>query len=204
MGRDRAYEQDQSDAELIGRSRTSAEAFSVIFERHFAAVHRYLARRVGVNRADDLVAQTFVVAFERRGVFDERIAGVRPWLFGIATNVMRNELRSEQRMLGAIARLDPGSAGDLYDEVERSLARVAAASEVARLAHALAALDRGQRDVLLLHAWAELSHDEIAQALSVPVGTVYSRLSRARSAMKLARVALAADPSAQRRRTGHD
>jgi RNA polymerase sigma factor (sigma-70 family) len=166
--------------------------FGVVFDRHFVAVHRYLARRVGRNRADDLAAQTFVVAFARRGVFDESVASARPWLLGIATNLMRNELRAEQRLLAALARLDSGSAGDLADEVERSLARASAASEVAQVASALGELDRDQRDVLLLWAWGELSYEEIASALAIPIGTVRSRLSRARSVLKRA---LADDPS---------
>jgi RNA polymerase sigma-70 factor (ECF subfamily) len=184
---------DDSDAEMILRSRVDPEAFSGIFDRHFAAIHRYLARRVGVSRADDLAAQTFVVAFRRRADFDDHRGNARPWLFGIATNVMRNELRTEQRMLAAIARLDPASAGDLLDEAERSVARAAAAGEVARLATTLAGLDRGQRDVLLLHAWGDLSQAEIAQALGIALGTVYSRLSRARAALRQAADALAAE-----------
>jgi RNA polymerase sigma factor (sigma-70 family) len=185
-------EREATDATLIVRSRVESEVFGVVFDRHFVAVHRYLARRVGRNRADDLAAQTFVVAFARRGAFDQSVASARPWLLGIATNLMRNELRAEQRLLGALARLDSGSAGDLADEVERSLARASAVSEVAQVASALGELDRDQRDVLLLWAWGELSYEEIASALAIPIGTVRSRLSRARSAL---RRALADDPS---------
>ena len=171
---------------LIARSLVEPAAFSAVFDRHFARVHRYLARRVGRGRADDLAAQTFVVAFDRRGSFSGAAQSARPWLFGIATNVLRNELRSERRMLAAIARLDPASAGDLADEVERTLARADAAEDAARIAGALALLDSDQRDVLLLHAWGELSNQEIAVALSVPAGTVRSRLSRARATLQRA------------------
>jgi RNA polymerase sigma-70 factor (ECF subfamily) len=174
------------DAAVIERSLADGEAFSPIVDRHFVVVHRYLARRVGRDRADDLAAQTFAVAFTRRDRFDGSAVSARPWLFGIATNLLRNELRSERRMLVAIARLDAASAGDLVDEVERSLARADAAHEVARLAGAIAALDDDQRDVLLLYAWGELSQAEIAAALQVPVGTVYSRLSRARARLQRA------------------
>jgi RNA polymerase sigma factor (sigma-70 family) len=107
-------------------------------------------------------------------------------LFGIATNVLRNELRSERRMLAAVARLDPSEAGDLAEEVERTLARADAAADAARVAGALALLDSDQRDVLLLHAWGELSNQEIADALGVPGGTVRSRLARARATLQLA------------------
>ena len=177
---------EPSDAALIARSSAEADAFSTIFDRHFAAVHRYLARRVGRSRADDLASQTFVVAFERRADFEPAAASACPWLLGIATNLMRNELRAEQRLLRAIAQLDPAAAGDLTDEAERSLARADAASEVARMAGALAALDSAQRDVLLLYAWGELSYEQIAHALAIPTGTVRSRLSRARSTLQRA------------------
>jgi len=176
----------QSDAVLIARSRTDPQAFSAIVDRHFVAIHRYLARRTGTDRADDLAAQAFAVAFRRRGDFDDAAESARPWLFGIATNVLRNDARSERRMLAAIARLDPAGAGELADEVERSVARADAASEVARIAGAIEALDPDQRDVLLLNAWADLSQGEIAASLGVPVGTVYSRLSRARKTLRRA------------------
>jgi RNA polymerase sigma factor (sigma-70 family) len=176
----------QSDAAVIAHSRTDRQAFSTIVDRHFAVIHRYLARRIGGDRADDLAAQAFAVAFRRRGDFDAGADSARPWLFGIATNVLRNDLRSERRMLAAIARLDRTGADDFADEVERSVARAQAASEVAQLAGAIAALDPDQRDVLLLHAWGELSQGEIAAALGIPVGTVYSRLSRARASLQRA------------------
>jgi RNA polymerase sigma factor (sigma-70 family) len=170
-----------SDAALIARSLAEPEVFSTIFDRHFAAIHRYLARRVGSARADDLASHAFVVAFERRTSFSVDVASARPWLFGIATNLMRNEARSERRLLAAVARLDAESAGDLQEEVERTLARVDASRDVNRIAAILAALGSDQRDVLLLHAWGDLSYEEIARALSIPIGTVRSRLSRVRS-----------------------
>jgi RNA polymerase sigma-70 factor, ECF subfamily len=174
------------DAALIAQSGERPDAFSVIFDRHFAAVQRYLARRVGKARADDLAAQTFVVAFERRRVFDREATSARPWLFGIANNLMRNEVRAERRLLRALARLDAASAEDLADEAERALSRADAASALAEIAGALAALDDDQRDVLLLYAWGELTYEEIAQALAIPTGTVRSRLSRARSTLQTA------------------
>jgi RNA polymerase sigma factor (sigma-70 family) len=175
-----------TDAAVIARSRADSQAFSTIVDRHFATIHRYLARRIGSDRADDLAAQVFAVAFRRRSDFDEDAVSARPWLFGIATNVLRNDLRSERRMLAAIARLDRGAESCWADEVERSLARADAASEIARIAGAITALDPDQRDVLLLHAWGELSQSEIAASLGVPVGTVYSRLSRARASLQRA------------------
>jgi RNA polymerase sigma-70 factor (ECF subfamily) len=176
--------QPPSDAALIARSLGEPEVFSTVFDRHFAVIHRYLARRVGSTRADDLASQTFAVAFERRATFDQRIDNARPWLFGIATNLMRNETRAERRLFAALARLQSADAGDVVDDVERTLARLDATGEVARIAALLADLDADQRDVLLLHAWGDLSYEEIASALSLPVGTVRSRLSRVRSKLR--------------------
>jgi RNA polymerase sigma factor (sigma-70 family) len=175
-----------SDAAVIARSRTDPQAFSAIVDRHFAVIHRYLARRIGSDRADDLAAQAFAIAFRRRGDFEESAASARPWLFGIATNVMRNDARAERRMLAAIERLDRGGLEDSADELERSLARADASREAARIASAIVALDTDQRDVLLLHAWGELSQSEIAASLGIPLGTVYSRLSRARASVRRA------------------
>jgi len=187
----------RSDAEVLTRSLVDAQAFSVIVDRHFADVHRYLARRVGSDLAEDLAAQAFAVAFRRRGDFDAAAGSARPWLFGIATNVLRNELRSERRMLAAVARLDRDDADGFRHEVERSIARADAASEVASIASTIAALDSDQRDVLLLHAWGELSQREIADALCIPVGTVYSRLWRARATLRHALSSLSGVESCQ-------
>jgi RNA polymerase sigma factor (sigma-70 family) len=170
-----------SDAVVIVRSLLDPEAFSAIFDRHFAAIHRYLARRVGATRADDLASQTFEVAFSRRSSFSAGAESARPWLFGIATNAMRNDSRSERRLFAAITRLSAADTGDLQSEIEHSPSRLDAAAEASRVASTLLQLDRDQRDVLLLHAWGELSYAEIAEALSLPIGTVRSRISRARA-----------------------
>ena len=162
----------------IARSLSDPSAFGVIFDRHFDAVHAYLARRAGPNVADDLAASTFTVAFERRRSFRREATTARPWLFGIATNLLRNERRAEQRALESLARTRPRLAEPGNEGGD--------AESAARLADALARLDPGQRDVLLLYAWEDLSYAEIAFALRVPVGTVRSRLARARTHLRTA------------------
>ncbi|MDX6480296.1 MAG: hypothetical protein QOG85_806 [Gaiellaceae bacterium] len=150
-------------------------AFEVIFERHFDTVHRYVARRAGRQRADDLASQTFVVAFARRASFRPDANDARPWLLGIATKLLANDRRSEQRLLETYGRL----SGDARDDAS-------SASDSDRdVADALVKLDPAQRDVLLLHAWGDLSYEEIADALEIPVGTVRSRLSRARASLQI-------------------
>jgi RNA polymerase sigma factor (sigma-70 family) len=172
-----------SDADVIARSADAPEAFAALFDRHASAIHRYLARRIGVGVADDLLGQTFLVAFERRSGYDTGRADARPWLYGIATNLLRRHQRQEVRAFRALSRAgaDPGNAGCHADRVAE---RVDAGAVSRELAAALAGLKTPDRDVLLLHAWADLPYEEIARALDIPVGTVRSRLHRARSLVR--------------------
>jgi RNA polymerase sigma factor (sigma-70 family) len=167
-----------TDGELIARSVSEPEQFATLFDRHAASVHRYLGRRVG-DLADDLLSETFLIAFRRRAAYRAEHVEVRPWLIGIATNVVRGHVRSEQRRYRAISRAaaEPAPSGHSPDE---SHDRVAAAAMRAPLAAALAGLKARDRDVLLLFAYAQLSYEEIAAVLDVPIGTVRSRLNRAR------------------------
>jgi RNA polymerase sigma factor (sigma-70 family) len=171
-------ESDPSDAALIAASSVDAWRFGSIFDRHFAEIDRYLARRVGAALADDLAAETFVIAFRSRGRYDPSATDARPWLFGIAANLARRHWRAERRRLRAYARTGVDPVGDDAADVER---RVDALSAGPALAAALASLSAGEREVLLLFAWADLSYEEISSALAIPVGTVRSRLSRGRA-----------------------
>jgi RNA polymerase sigma factor (sigma-70 family) len=157
-------------------------SFEAAFTEHFPPVYRFIARRVGPALAEDLVAETFATAYRRRACFDPARASLRSWLYGIASNLVRNHWRAEQHLLALDARLVPEV--DLSGGTEAVDERVAAAMLAPRLAAGLARLTRDQRDVLLLSAWAELSHEEIAAVLEVAPGTVRSRLSRARAALR--------------------
>jgi RNA polymerase sigma-70 factor (ECF subfamily) len=161
-----------TDADAIGGSDT----FVVVFDRHFRVVHRYVARRLGSEWADELAAETFARAFAARSSYDPRLADARPWLLGIATNLIRQHRRSEERRWRAYAR------SVVPDSLELGELAVSGAMD-APLAVGLASLPRGERDVLLLYAWFDLSYEEIAQALGLPVGTVRSRLNSARRRM---------------------
>lgn len=167
-----------TDAELVH------SAFEALFDRHAVAVHRYLARRIGSTVADDLVAQTFLVAFERRGGYDVARPDARPWLYGIATNLLHRHRRDEVRQFEAWSR--SGADPTVHPEslVERVVQRADAAAQSPWLAAALAQLSAPDRDVLLLFAWGELPYAEIASALDIPVGTVRSRLNRARAVVR--------------------
>jgi len=144
-----------------------ADAFEGLFELHFNAIHAYLARRVGPDLARDLASETFTRAFAARKRYDAERGEARAWLFGIANNLLRRHYRDEERRLRAFARLDAREEG--------------VPSEEPRLADALGTLSPEERDVLLLFAWADLEYAEIAAALELPLGTVRSRLHRARA-----------------------
>ena len=173
-----------TDAEIIADCAGDPDRFREIFERHYGPILAYARRRVGSQIAEDLAVETFAVAFRRLASYDLQQADARPWLFGIATNLLRHHLRTERRQLIAYARsgVDPASATDPgFDAAEE---RAQAGHAGAILALALAHLRAQERDVQLLYAWADLTYREIADALRIPVGTVRSRLSRARRRMR--------------------
>ena len=157
--------------------------FEAAFRRHFDSVYRYLARRVGDSLAEDLAAQTFLEAFRGRARFDGRSASARSWLFGIASNLLRHHYRSETRYWAAVSRTrQTGLSGE--EDLDDAVRRADLSGHGAAVAAALARLSGDERDVLLLFAWEQLSYLEIASALAVPVGTVRSRLSRARKILR--------------------
>ena len=156
-------------------------SFEEVFRAEFPALHRYLHRRVGASAADDLTAATFAAAYAKWDRF-ERNRRPRPWLYGIAANLVRRYWRDEQRNLRAYARtgVDPIIAAD----DDACVGRLHAEAQRRQLAAALGDLRAQDREILLLHAWAELSDVEIASALSLPVGTVKSRLHRTREQLR--------------------
>lgn len=160
-----------TDADVIARSLRDPAAFEAVFSRHFSVIFRYLRRRCG-DAAEDLAAETFTRAFAGRAGYDLARADARPWLFGIATNV----LRAHRRDVVVPVLSERAVEIDADDRLD-------AAAALARGRTALRALPAGQREVLLLVAVAELTYEETAEALGVPVGTVRSRLARARAAL---------------------
>lgn len=171
-------DESESDGAALAASLIEPEKFAVLFDRHAASVHRYLARRVA-GLADDLLGETFLVAFRSRAGYEPARGEVRQWLFGIATNLLRRHARDEQRRYRALARVVPDEGLEIL-ATDLTIERLDAQALGADLAAALAALKPGDRDVLLLWAWAELSYAQIAHALDIPPGTVRSRLNRAR------------------------
>ncbi len=174
---------DDSDGEVITRSLADPTAFGTLFDRYAAMLFRFFVRRVDPSAADGLLSDVFRIAFERRSTFDASRTTARPWLYGIATNVLAKHRRSEARRLRATAALAARRAFQ-DDPAERVAAAVDARELWPQLAEAIADLPAAERDALLLFAWEELSYDEIALALGVPVGTVRSRLNRGRGRLR--------------------
>jgi RNA polymerase sigma-70 factor (ECF subfamily) len=167
-----------TDAELLLEQAWNPVAFEAVFMRHRSAIQRYVARRVEPAVVDDLVAETFTVAFDRRARYRPQYPDARPWLFGIAANLVRHHRRSERARLQAYARVPYEDTTDAVDAA--AVARADAQAVRGELVAAVGWLHRGDREALLLLAWGELSYQEIAQALEIPVGTVRSRINRAR------------------------
>ncbi|KAB2349661.1 RNA polymerase sigma factor [Actinomadura rudentiformis] len=160
------------------------EAFPAVYDRYFDQIYAYVAGRLDSQAADDLVAEVFTEAFRCRERFDPERGNLRSWLFGIATNLVARHRRAEARHYRALARAAPEPDTDSHEG--RVVASVSAQRLQPALAKALAGLTAKERDVVLLAALAELSHEEIAAALDIPYGTVGSRLSRARGKLRTA------------------
>jgi RNA polymerase sigma factor (sigma-70 family) len=178
-----------SDEAVLRESRDRPERFADLFDAYHGEIYRYVASRLSVGHADDVAAETFLVAFRGRARFTGE--HVRAWLYGIATNLIRRHHRDEERKYRALSRADAvhgtvASIASAHDDEHRIVARVAALGVQRDLAAALRALGRGDRDVLLLVAVAELTYPEVAEALGIPEGTVASRLSRARKTVRAA------------------
>lgn len=173
---------DPRDNELIALSLTDPDAFAGIFDRHFGAIHRYLARRAGRDAADDLASDVFVVAFGRRAGFDLAYENALPWLYGIAGNLLNSNRRRLGRDIALLARHPrPDGPSPFEDRVEDS---IDARREVRALERRLRRLSQADLDTLLLYAWEDLSYVELAEALQIPVGTVRSRLNRLRRKLR--------------------
>jgi RNA polymerase sigma-70 factor (ECF subfamily) len=130
------------------------------------------------------VAEVFLTAFRQRHRYLPSQPDARPWLYGIATNLIGRHRRAEVRMYRALARTGADPVTEPFtDEVE---ARVTAAGTARPLAAALARLPAAHRNALLLVAWGDLTYEQAATSLGVPVGTVRSRISRARARLRQA------------------
>ena len=175
------------DGELIRASVAQPDRFAGIFTAHYRAIDGYCVRRLGAD-GHDVSASTFTEAFRVRDRFDPGRADARPWLYGIASNLLRHHRRRERNRWRAYARSDPARPSTFDAD-----ARVDAQLLGTRLASALSETPVPDRDALLLFAWADLTYEQIAEALAVPVGTVRSRIARARGRLRTALADVAVD-----------
>jgi RNA polymerase sigma factor (sigma-70 family) len=165
-----------TDAEIFRRSVRDPEAFREIFERHAAAVHAYARKRIGMTAGEEILAQTFLTAFEKRTRFDPSYGSARPWLLGIATNLIRHHLREEREHLATLRK----RARDQLEAPVEDDARLDAERMKPTLLEGLLALSDDDRETFLLLALGQLTYEEVASALGIPIGTVRSRIHRAR------------------------
>ncbi len=180
LSRESARFNSPTDAELVASSLREPDAFTQLFERHWQALFRFCQSRAGAV-GEDIAAETFRVAFDRRRRYDASYSDARPWLFGIATNLLRDHFRTARRAQQKLTRsatLDAvAQNGEQLNELEAQLLGP-------DLADALQGLPATDRDALLLLAWADLDYEQISQALQVPLGTVRSRIHRARQRVR--------------------
>lgn len=169
-----------TDSEIIRRSLEHPPSFGELFDRHARDVGGFIARRVGAANAEDILSETFLVAFRKRASFDSGWDSAKPWLLGIASVLVRKHRGAEAahwRTLDAWARQGEAiTDGDLDAAGSRADARAA----VNDLAPRIRSLSRSDLDTLLLYAWGDLTYEEVGRALHVPTGTVRSRLNRVR------------------------
>lgn len=170
-----------TDSEIILRSIVDPQVFGEIYDRHASSILRYASRRAGEAVGEDVMSETFLLAFGQRHSFDNDRDDAGPWLFGIATNLLRRHHRAEARLLRASARTAVESR---VDDHARTSELADAAAGVRALAGPIRRMSAVDRDTLLLYAWADLSYEQIALAMAVPVGTVRSRLNRARRLLR--------------------
>src|SRR5580692_12579076 len=156
---------DADDATVIEFSRHEPEQFTVLFRRDAPYIQRYVVRRLGADAADDIVAETFLLAFRQRDRYDLARTDARPWLYGIATNLIGRHRRAEIRLYRALARTGADPVTEPF--TDRVDDRVSASADSKQLAAALAGMSRDLRDTLLLTAWGDLTYEEVATALGV-------------------------------------
>lgn len=168
------------DGRAIAASIGRPSEFAVIFDRHAESIRRFAVRRLGESRADDVIAEVFRIAFERRATFDVSARSALPWLYGIAANLVRREHRAHARWMRALGRAD-GQRDRSIDPLLDVDARLDAASLRPALVDALLALTDIDREILLLVAWEGLRTGEVATALGLQPTYTAVRLHRTRS-----------------------
>jgi RNA polymerase sigma factor (sigma-70 family) len=181
-----ASAKSSTDAVVIRQSLLDPRSFSLIVERHATSIFRYLVCRVDRSASEDLLADVFAAAFQARDRYDASYESALPWLLGISTNVVRHYQRSEVRRGSMMRRLTHLNRRSI--EVSEAIDAVAVTAELhdemLSMRRALGALSESHRQVLVLSAGLGLSYEDVARTLGIRIGTVRSRLSRARRRLR--------------------
>jgi RNA polymerase sigma factor (sigma-70 family) len=179
----------QDDAACIARSVAEPSAFRVVFTRHHDRVHRYVASRTGPDAAHDIVSETFLQAFRHRHRFDASTGvDALPWLLGIATKLIARargaEARWHRRRIAAMQLARDPASGVAAPEASAALDRIDAQQMRPELLAALGRLRRDERDALCACVLGGLTYEQAAASLGVPIGTIRSRVARARERLR--------------------
>ena len=157
-----------------------------MFADHAGAIFGYAARRLGPDMGGDVTAEAFTIALERWQTFDPARGTELGWLYGITSNLIRRHWRTEERRLRAFAATASRVESET-DPLLRVEQRADAETQLEVVIAAIAAMSAEDRDLLMLTAWEQLGAADVAEALGIPVGTVKSRLSRMRAALRYRR-----------------
>ena len=171
---------EERDALIIEASLGEPHRFEEIFDRHYESVRRYAQRTLGPDAGEEVAAQAFLEGFTHRDRFDAAYSSARPWLLGIATNLIRHHARSQRVHWTALARMtverdEEEPAGTERRDAERRAPAIAAA---------LATLREDDREAFLLYALGELAYSEVAESMGIPEGTVRSKIHRVRRTLR--------------------
>jgi RNA polymerase sigma factor (sigma-70 family) len=168
------------DRDIIASSLARSEAFEAIFDRYWHVVLRYARQRVGFDVGEEIASRTFLVAFERRARFDSQRASAKPWLLGIATNLIGRHVRDEHAHFAALMRVPIEGLEHPFDDP----VKFDALAQRPALVAGLIRLSAEDRNAFLLLALGDLSYPQIAEALGIPEGTVASRIHRAKGQLR--------------------
>ncbi|MEW1804475.1 RNA polymerase sigma factor [Streptomyces virginiae] len=161
------------------------DAYAELFDSYSRTLYNHAFRMTGDWAvAEDVMSAAFLEAWRLRGTVDPEGGSLRPWLLGITTNIARNHCRSNRRFRAAAAVAAAAGAAAVPDHAEEVAGRLDDRRQIAATLAQLSALRRPEREVLLLCLCEGLEYAEAARVLGIPVGTVRSRLSRARTKLR--------------------
>ncbi len=171
------------DADVVVRLRRGdRDALATLFEQYADRLYHHCFRRLGsYSDAEDAVSTVFLTVWRKRERVELHEGSAAPWLYGMATNVCRNVDRGRRRHLRVVGRVGSLETGTEPDPADRVTDAVADEQRMQELLDQIRTLSKGEQDVLALVVWSGLSYADAAAALDIPIGTVRSRLARARA-----------------------